>query len=121
MKNITAITSKDDFNTWQKKAQELFQTEKAEGIINDFAALLDRQNKRTYSWETDSEVLGEHLIAMAEMERLNGEFLKKWGTRYEEYLAVTAALDKEYERAMASTSSRTTYKKAIANLIREGR
>jgi hypothetical protein len=103
MKTNAFITSKDNFPTWQAKTQKLFREAKetelslinrrykdvladhkslqaaSERIIDEFSVLCGKHPKRSYSWKCDKEILGAHVVAMAEMARNNGEFLKKMG------------------------------------------
>jgi hypothetical protein len=140
MKTNISITHKDDFRTWQKKAQKLFEKARAEElahineeyedvlsdyatakatserIISEFSALLDSQTKKVYSWEDDEGIMEAYAVAMEEIERINTRFHTKWGNRYEEYLNTVDVLEKEHKKAIAMTRSYTNYQKVMKNL-----
>ena len=142
MISTICITGKEDFHMWQEKVQKFFKDAKKQEtlcineeykdvlqdykaskaehkrIIDEFTALLDRQPKSSYSWESDSEIMKAHAATMEEMGRVNIRFQIKWGNRYEEYLSVMDALKKEYKKVMALTRSPVAYKNALANLAK---
>ena len=97
---------------------ELSQAEHAH-IIDKMDELMKSHPKSSFSWETTPEIMEAHARAMGEMESVNVRFYTKWGNRYEEYLAITDALEKEIKKAIDMTKSYVNYKMAMKRLARQ--
>jgi hypothetical protein len=146
MTSTIIFSSKDDFRTWQRKAQGLCMMAKDEElaridavyeaviaayassmaesnrIIENFQTLLNSRSKNFYSWVDDGDVMEAHATAMGEIERINVRFQTKWGSQYEAYQQEIEALKKAHKKAMAQTRNQAAYKKAMAVLsARESR
>jgi hypothetical protein len=136
MSSTISITSKDDFRTWQLKAQGLCMEAKDatyslilkeyEDVLADYKTSLEASNRIIKEFtalcksepgdDCNEKIMDAHAAANTEIDRINGEFHKKWGRRYEEYLIAIDLLKKEHKRVMALTRSRAAYKKAMVVL-----
>ena len=97
---------------------ELNQAEHAR-IIDEMDTLMKRHSENSFSWETTPDIMEAHARAMGEMESVNVRFHTKWGNRYEEYLAITDALEKEIKKAIDMTKSYASYKMAMKRLAKQ--
>ena len=136
MKNTKTKKNDPAFLAWQKNTRKLLKKEKVENIryVNEefkdvlkaYAAVKSESGRileqcfakfecyaGVFTEINAEEFMDTHAAALAEVERLDNDFLKKWGTQYEKYLAAISELEKDYKELVVLTRSLEDYQKAL--------